>query len=105
MKYATRHDATASVADHDVPDSAEETLLIRVGTASLSTSALASSWATSASVGEPPKTVCPTPSASEVQPVLAPEMKPQSVAVSPMLQLQVDPGSIPAASTSATRVA
>jgi hypothetical protein len=105
MKYATRHDATASVEDQDVPDSAAETLLIKVGTASLSTSALASSWATRARVGDPPNTVCPTPSAMDVQPVLAPEMKPQRVSVSPMLQLQVDPGSIPAASTSATNVA
>jgi hypothetical protein len=32
-------------------------------------------------------------------------MTPQCVAVSPMLQLQFEPGSIPAASTSATRVA
>jgi hypothetical protein len=105
MKCTTRQEATASVGDQDVPDSAAETRFIRLGTASRSASALASSWATRASVGEPPKTLYSNPFPPNVQPVLVPGMKPQCVDVSPMLQLQFDPGSIPAASTSATRVA
>ena len=41
----------------------------------------------------------------KVQPVPDPDMGPQCAAASPMLQLQFEPGSMPAASTSATRVA
>ena len=56
-------------------------------------------------MGEPEKTLCATPAELNVQPVEAPGIAPQWVAVSPMLQLQFDPGSIPAASTWATRAA
>ena len=106
MKCSTRHDATASIGDHEVPASAAVTSAIKLGTASFSVSALASSWATNANVGEPLNTVVAAPAAPDVQPVPMPAsgMAPQRVAVFPMLQLQPGPGSIPSASTSATRV-
>jgi hypothetical protein len=56
-------------------------------------------------VGVPVKTVCSSPAAPKVHPVPAPAIGPHMVAVCPMLQVQFDPGSMPAASTSATSVA
>jgi hypothetical protein len=56
-------------------------------------------------VGVPANTVYSSPPAPKVHPVPDPEIGPQWVAVSPMLQLQFEPGSMPAASTSATNVA
>src|SRR5580704_1453454 len=107
MKCTTRQDATASIEDHDVPASAAVTSAIKLGTASFSVSASASSWATRASDGAPVKTVVAAPAAPEVHPVpaLSPGITPHSVAVSPICQLQRAPGSIPAASPSATKVA
>src|SRR5580704_5276331 len=102
MKCATRHDATASVGDHDVPASAADTSLKRSGTASFWVSALANSCATRARVGEPENTLNSRLFAPEVHPVPAPVIAPQRVAVSSILQLQFDPGSMPAASTAAT---
>ena len=104
-KCSTRHDATASVGDHDVAPAALATSLNRLGTASFWVSALASSCATRANEGVPEKTVYSSPAAPKVHPVPAPEIGPQWVAVSPILQVQFEPGSIPAASTSATSVA
>jgi hypothetical protein len=107
MKFTTRQDATASIEDQDVPASAVVTSAIKLGTASFSVSASASSWATRASDGTPAKTVVATPAAPDVHPVpaLSPGITPHWVAVFPMCQLQLVPGSIPAASTSATNVA
>ena len=103
MKCTTRHVAAASIVDQDVPASAVATSLIRLGTASFSTSALAISWATRASVGEPLKTVRAAPAAPDVQPVpTLPGMAPHCVAVSPMVHDQVGPGSIPVAPTAPT---
>src|SRR5580700_9829091 len=107
MKCSTRHDATASMGVQAVPASACATSFMRLGMASFSVSALASSWATRASEGDPEKTVCAAPAAPKVQPVPAPlpGMTPHCVAVSPSVQLQVGPGSTPEASTSATSAA
>ncbi len=102
MKCATRHEATASVGDHDVPAAAAATSFNRLGTASFCVSALASSWATRASVGVPAKMLYSSPPSPYVHPVPIPVITPQCVAVLPMLQVQFDPGSIPAASTSDT---
>ena len=106
MKCSTRQDATASIGDHEVPASAVATSATKLGTASFSVSALASSWATNANVGEPLNTVVAAPAAPDVQPVPMPAsgMAPHRAAVFPMLQLQLGPGAIPSASTSATRV-
>jgi hypothetical protein len=106
-KCSTRQVATASVGDHDVPAAATATWLSRLGTASLSVSALANSWATSARVGEPAKTVFSDPDAQDVQPVAVPDpaMTPHCAEVSPAVQVQFEPGSIPAVSTCATKEA
>src|ERR1700678_2242605 len=105
-KWTTRQVATASIGDHELPPSAAVTWAIRAGTASFSVSALANSWATRASVGDPANTVVAEPAAPNVQPVpTLPGIAPHTVEVSPMLQLHVGPGSMPPASTSATRVA
>ena len=68
-KCTTRHDATASVGDHDVAPAAAATSLTSAGRALYSVSALANSWATRASDGAPEKTVVSTPEAQDVQPV------------------------------------
>lgn len=106
-KCTTRQDATASVGDHEVPAAAVPTSFNSVGTADCSVSALATSWATSSSEGDPANTVRSTPDDHDVQPVAIPTagVMPHSAAVSPMLQPQVGPGTIPAASTWATNVA
>ena len=100
-KCSTRHDATASVGDHEVPAAAAATWASRLGTASLSVSALASSWATRASEGEPAKMVFSTPDAQDVHPVAVPvtAITPHCAEVFPALQVQLGPGSMPAAST------
>jgi hypothetical protein len=105
MKCSTRHDATASMGDHEVPASAWATVFNRLGTASFSVSALAISWATRARLGVPANTVFASPGAPEVHPVPAPGsgMVPHEEDGSPMLQVQFGPGSIPSASTWATR--
>src|ERR1700722_14147336 len=77
----------------------------QVRTASFCVSALASSCATRARLGVPAKTVNSCPPAPYVHPVPVPVMTEQWVAVSPMLQLQFDPGSMPDAVTCATNVA
>ena len=64
----------------------------------------ASSWATRARLGEPAKMVNSRPQFPYVHAVPVPDIAAQCVAVSPMLQLQFDPGSIPDASTCATNV-
>lgn len=106
-KCATRHEATASVGDHEVPAAAEATSCSNEGRANCSTSALATSWATRASDGAPLNTVCSTPADHEVQPAPPPalEVTPQGAEVSPMLQLQDDEGAMPEFSTSATTAA
>src|SRR5450631_4210562 len=107
MKCSTRHEATASMGVQAVPPSACATSFMRLGMASFSVSALASSWATRAREGDPEKTVRAAPAAPNVQPVPAPlpGMTPHCVAVSPIVQLQLGPGSTPEASTSATSAA
>ena len=77
MKWVTRHEATASVGDQELPPSVAATSLKRFGTASFCVSALASSWATRDKFGEPANTVYSSPAAPKVHPVPAPEIGPQ----------------------------
>jgi hypothetical protein len=56
-------------------------------------------------VGAPEKMLYSAPLAPYVHPVPAPVITPQCVAESPIVQVQLDPGSIPVASTSAMSVA
>jgi hypothetical protein len=104
-KCSTRHEATASVGDQELPPSVAATSVSRFGTASFCVSALASSCATRERFGEPANTLYSSPLAPKVHPVPDPEIGPQWAAVSPVLQLQFEPGSMPAASTWATNVA